>query len=210
MKSLFLFVCLLLGTWVCLPTASWAQQGQDTMITRSTIKDNTIFWQQGKLVQHKGGKLYAVEAPIQYSNGTTVSPDGQVRMPDGKTYTLKQKNAVSPQGRVVLVADDIFTYNTIIEQEKKVVGDTETRITTVDGKIVSVGNNKGRTTYPLGQVKRTQLLEQRVKLLEERAALLEKNLTAQERKSIEAYYNGLNKQLTALDQKLQALPAQVK
>lgn len=180
------------------------------MITRSTIKDNTIFWQQGKLVQHKGGKLYAVEAPIQYSNGTTVSPDGQVRMPDGKTYTLKQKNAVSPQGRVVLVADDIFTYNTIIEQEKKVVGDTETRITTVDGKIVSVGNNKGRTTYPLGQVKRTQLLEQRVKLLEERAALLEKNLTAQERKSIEAYYNGLNKQLTALDQKLQALPAQVK
>ncbi|AKQ47338.1 hypothetical protein TH63_19505 [Rufibacter radiotolerans] len=193
-----------------MPTASWAQQGQDTMITRSTIKDNTIFWQQGKLVQHKGGKLYAVEAPIQYSNGTTVSPDGQVRMPDGKTYTLKQKNAVSPQGRVVLVADDIFTYNTIIEQEKKVVGDTETRITTVDGKIVSVGNNKGRTTYPLGQVKRTQLLEQRVKLLEERAALLEKNLTAQERKSIEAYYNGLNKQLTALDQKLQALPAQVK
>lgn len=210
MKSISLFVFLFLGSLLSLPSTSWAQQGQDTMITRSNIKDNTIFWQQGKLVQHKGGKLYAVEAPIQYSNGTTVSPDGQVRTPDGKTYTLKQKNAVSPQGRVVLVADDIFTLNTIVEHEKKVVGDTDTRIVTVDGKIVSAGNNKSMMTYSLGQDKRTQLLEERVKLLEERTALLEKNLTAQERKSIEAYYNGLNKQLDAVNQKLQALSTPAK
>jgi hypothetical protein len=210
MKSFLLSVCLFLGTSFSLPLVSWAQQGQDSLVTRSNIKDNTIFWQQGKLVQHRGGKLYAVDAPVQYSNGTTVTPDGQVRLPDGKTYTLKQKNAVSPQGRVVLVADDIFTLNTIIEQEKKVVGDTETRIVTVNGKIVSAGNNKNTITYPQGLDKRTQLLEQRVKLLEERAALLEKNLSGQERKSIEAYYNGLNKQLAAVNQKLQALLAQAK
>ncbi|GAB2552259.1 DUF6799 domain-containing protein [Rufibacter soli] len=210
MKSFLLSVCLFLGTSFSFPLVSGAQQGQDSLVTRSNIKDNTIFWQQGKLVQHRGGKLYAVEAPVQYSNGTTVTPDGQVHLPDGKTYTLKQKNAVSPQGRVVLVADDIFTHNTIIEQEKKVVGDTETRIVTVNGKIVSAGNNKNTITYPQGLDKRTQLLEQRAKLLEERAALLEKNLSSQERKSIEAYYNGLNKQLTVVNQKLQALPAQAK
>jgi hypothetical protein len=210
MKSVSLFVILLLGSLFFGPAPTWAQQGQDSIITRSTIKDNTIFWQQGKLVQHRGGKLYAVEAPVQYPNGTTVAPDGQVRLPDGKTYTLKQKNAVSPQGRVVLVADDIFTHNTIVEHEKKVVGDTETRIVTVNGKMVSAGNNKNTITYPQGQDKRTQLLEQRVKLLEERAALLEKNLSASERNTIEAYYNGLNKQLATVNQKLQALAAPAK
>ncbi|WP_210489503.1 DUF6799 domain-containing protein [Rufibacter aurantiacus] len=189
---------------------AWAQQTSDSLITRSNIKDNTIFWQQGKLVQHRGGKLYEVQEPVQYSNGTVVSPSGQVNLAGGKTYTLKQKNAVNPQGKVVLVADDIFTHNTIIEHEKKVVGDTEVRILTVDGQIVSAGNQKQKVTYTLAQEKRIQLLEQIVKLQEQRNALLEANLTAQERKSIEAYYNGLNKQLTSVNQQLQALSPPVK
>ncbi|WP_210461970.1 DUF6799 domain-containing protein [Rufibacter roseolus] len=189
---------------------AWAQQTSDSLITRSNIKDNTIFWQQGKLVQHRGGKLYEVQEPVQYSNGTVVSPSGQVNLSGGKTYTLKQKNAVNPQGKVVLVADDIFTHNTIIEHEKKVVGDTEVRILTVDGQIVSAGNQKQKVTYTLAQEKRIQFLEQIVKLQEQRNALLEANLTAQERKSIEAYYNGLNKQLTSVNQQLQAISPPVK
>ncbi|MBC3540455.1 DUF6799 domain-containing protein [Rufibacter sediminis] len=205
--TLYLLVAF---TFLATASTSWAQQTSDSLITQANIKDNTIFWQQNKLVQHRGGKLYEVQEPVQYSNGTIVSPSGQVRLPDGKTYTLKQKNAVNPQGKVVLVADDIFTHTTIVEHEKKVVGDTEVRIVTVDGQIVSAGNQKQKFTYVLPEEKRMKLLEQIVQLQEQRAALLEANLTASERKSIEAYYNGLNKQLTAVNQQLQTLATPVK
>ncbi|WP_207436248.1 DUF6799 domain-containing protein [Sabulibacter ruber] len=210
MKRTALYAVLLLVALLNLPEAAFAQQTGDSLVTKANIKDNTIFWQQGKLVQHKAGKLYELQEPIQYSNGTVVSPTGQVRLPDGKNYMLKQKNAVSPQGRVVLVADDIFTHDTIIEHEKQVVGDTETRIVVVDGQMVSAGNNKQKFTYSLAQEKKIQLLEQMVKLLEQRTALLEANLTPAERRSIEAYYDGLNKQLTVVNQQLQALPTSVK
>ncbi|KAA3440752.1 DUF6799 domain-containing protein [Rufibacter hautae] len=210
MKRTVLYRLSFFLAFICLSELSLAQQTSDSLITRSNIKDNTIFWQQGKLVQHRGGKLYEVQEPVQYSNGTVVSPSGQVSLAGGKTYTLKQKNAVNPQGKVVLVADDIFTHNTIIEHEKKVVGDTEVRILTVNGQIVSAGNQKQKFTYSLAQEKRIQLLEQLVKLQEQRNALLEANLTAQERQSIEAYYNGLNKQLTSVNQQLQALSPPVK
>ncbi|ALI99290.1 DUF6799 domain-containing protein [Rufibacter tibetensis] len=205
MKRTILYSLVCIVALSCAPYLSTAQQTSDSLITRSTIKDNTIFWQQGKLVQHKGGRLFEVQEPVQYSNGTVISPNGQVRLPNGKNYMLKQKNAISPQGNVVLVADDIFTHNTIVEHEKKVVGDTEVRIVTVDGQIVSAGNNKQQFTYPTAKEKRIQLLEQMVNLMEQRTALLEANLTPAERKSIEAYYNGLNKQLASVNQQLQAL-----
>ncbi len=192
------------------PQATFAQQRADALITQANIKDNTIFWHKGKLVQHRGGQLYELQEPVQYNSGTVVSPNGQVRLPDGKNYTLKQKNAVNPQGRVVLVADDIFTHTTIVEHEKKVVGDTEVRIQTVDGKMVSAGNSQQKVTYTLPEEKRIHLLEQIIRLQEQRTALLEANLTAHERKKIEAYYNGLNKQLTAVNQQLQALSPPVK
>ncbi|GGK84607.1 DUF6799 domain-containing protein [Rufibacter glacialis] len=208
---LYSFSLLLLSVALsCVPHFSLAQQTSDSLITRATIKDNTIFWQQGKLVQHRGGKLYELQEPVQYKNGTVVSPNGQVRLPDGKNYTLKQKNAVNPQGRVVLVADDIFTHTTIIEHEKKVVGDTEIKITTINGQVVSAGNNQQQITYTTAQMKRLQLLEQIVHLLEQRNALLEANLTPAERKGIEAYYNGLNKQLASVNQQLEALSPPVK
>ncbi|RNI23409.1 DUF6799 domain-containing protein [Rufibacter latericius] len=202
----FLFIVIILSS----AHASLAQQTSDSLLTQANIKDNTIFWKQDKLVQHRGGKLYEVQEPVQYSNGTIVSPTGQVRLPDGKNYTLKQKNAVNPQGRVVLVADDIFTHHTIVEHEKKVVGDTEVRIVTVDGQMVSAGNQKRKYTYSLAQEKKIKLLEQLVKVQEQRAALLEGKLTASEQKSIEAHFNGLNKQLSTINQLLQTLSSSVK
>jgi hypothetical protein len=210
MKSLVLYSFLMIAACLGIPQAIFAQQKADSLITQASIKDNTIFWHQGKLVQHRAGKLYELQEPVQYSSGTVVSPSGQVRLPDGQNYTLKQKNAVNPQGRVVLVADDLFTHNTIVEHEKKVVGDTEVRIQTVDGKMVSAGNSAQKVTYALPEEKRIQLLEQIVKLQEQRTALLEANLTPAERKNIEAHYNGLNKQLNAINLQLQALPPAVK
>ncbi|WP_205503459.1 DUF6799 domain-containing protein [Rufibacter psychrotolerans] len=204
---LFFLAAVLLGG---LPRAASAQVHADSLITRANIKDNTIFWHQGKLVQHRGGKLYEVQEPVQYGSGTIVSPSGQVRLPNGRNYVLKQKNAVSPQGHVVLVADDIFTHEAIVQHETQTVGDTETRILVVDGQVVSAGNNKQKVTYTLPQEREIQLLEQMVKLLEQRTALLEANLSPAERSSIKAYHEGLNKQLAALDQQLQALPTTVK
>ncbi len=156
-------------------------------------------------MQNKGGQLYEVQEPFQYANGTVVLPDGRVRTPDGKTVALKPKNAVSPQGRVVLVADDIFTYGAIVNHERQVVGDTETRIVVIDGQVTTVSNHQEKHVYSLAQEKKIQLLEQLVSLLEQRAKLLETALTAADRKTIQAYYDGLNKQLAAVEFQLQKL-----
>ncbi|WP_066833041.1 DUF6799 domain-containing protein [Rufibacter ruber] len=210
MKAFVLPLCFLAAALCGTSTVALAQQttaSSDSLVTRANIKDNTIFWRDGKLVQNKGGKLHEVQEPIVYDNGTTVLPDGRVRTKDGKTLTLKLKHAVSPQGRVVLVADDIFTYGAIVDHERQVVGDTETRIVVIDGQVSSVSNHKEKQVYSLGQEKRIQLLEQLVQLLEQRSKLLEAALSDSDRKNMEAYYNGLNKQLSAVELQLKNLPA---
>ncbi|RNI32627.1 hypothetical protein EFA69_04735 [Rufibacter immobilis] len=206
MKRTLLYTCILLFAATLLPDHVLAQQTQDSVRHTANLKDNTIFWREGKLVHHKGGNVSELREPVQYSNGTVVSPNGQVRLANGKTYTLKQKNAVSPQGQIVLAADDIFTHTTIVDHEKQVVGDTETRINVIDGQIVSAGNQKQTYTYSLAQDRKIKLLEQLVKLMEQRTALLEANLTPAERRSIEAHHSGLDKQLSIINQQLQALP----
>lgn len=214
MRSYFLSFILLLSFLASSSLSASAQEqttaSTDSLVTRANIKDNTIFWQQEKLVQHKGGQLFEVQDAIEYPNGTVVFSDGRVRTHEGKTLTLKQKHAINPQGRVVLVADDIFTYATIIGHERQTVGDTETKIVVIDGKIASVASGDEKQVYNLGREKKIKLLEQKIKLLEQRAKLLETALTDAERQSIEAYYNGLNRQIANVNHLINILPPAVK
>ncbi|MFC6996188.1 DUF6799 domain-containing protein [Rufibacter roseus] len=214
MKNIYLAFCLLLTFSVCSGITASAQAqtstSSDTVLTKTTIKDNTIFWQQDHLVQHKGGRLLKVQDPIQYENGTIVFADGRVRTPDGKTLVLEKKHAINPKGRIVLVADDLFTHDTIIKHERQTVGDTETRIVVIDGKIASVANNKEQQVYSTGLNEKAQLLEKMTELLEQRLKLLETALTPAEMRKIQGYYDGLNKQITIVEEEIKSLTSSVK
>jgi len=206
MKPRYLLLSLLMPLLVAnaFPAAGQAQTKApaNSEAGSANLKNNTIFWQQGRLVQHLNGKLLPVQAPVTYANGTVVLADGKVQTPDGNTQVLQQKEAVNPQGRVVLAADDLFAHHAILAHEREVVGDTETKIVVIDGKIASVAHGKEKQVYGIGQEEKIQLLEQMVQLLQQRSALLEDSLSKAELKSIQGHYQGLNKQLSIVENQL--------
>ncbi|AMM50546.1 hypothetical protein TH61_04265 [Rufibacter sp. DG15C] len=211
MKPYFLLALLFACSFLGLSTTTQAQttpSKTDSLITRATIKDNTIFWNQNRLVRHSQGNLEAIDEPVKYPNGTSISPEGKVRLANGKTYTLSMKQAINPQGNIVLVADDLFTYNAIQEQERQVAGDTETKIVVINGQISSIKESGKTNATPTGMQKKVELTRQLVDLLEQRSKLLEAKLAATEKDKTAAQVKGLNARIASVERDLQRLGAQ--
>ncbi|GAA4311602.1 hypothetical protein GCM10023183_30430 [Nibribacter koreensis] len=211
MKTLFTLSLLAVLAFSGFSNGAMAQtttSGTDSLVTRSTLKDNTIFWNQNRLVRHNQGNLEPIDATVQYPNGTSISPEGKVRLSNGRTSTLSLKQAINPQGKIVLVADDLFTYSTIQEQERQVAGDTETKIVVINGQISSIKESGKVTTTSVGLQRQVELTQQLVDLLEQRTKLLEARLAASEKEKTAAQIKGMNARIATVERDLQRLGTQ--
>ncbi|QHL87756.1 hypothetical protein GU926_10075 [Nibribacter ruber] len=205
MKAVFYLLALLLAAVSLSPATALAQDSstpQDTVLTRQNIKDNTIFWNQNRLVRHNKGELEPLDTPAKYPNGTTVSPEGKVRLPNGRTITLQLKQAVNPQGKIVLAADDLFTYTAIQEQERQVAGDTETRIVVINGQISSIKQSGKVTASNIGLQKQVELTQQLVSLLEQRSQLLEAAMAPADKEKAASQTRYLTNRIAAVERDL--------
>lgn len=200
LRLLYLMALMVLGTslWASAQTAA---SGASTV----TYKDNTVFWRDSVLVHHQSGQFTPVSSAIKYPNGTTISADGTVQLANGKTQKLKLHQALSPQGKIVLAADDIFTVATIQQTEQQVVGDTETKLFMVNGQLTSVTSGAKAADHQQYTQRQIALLEKMNALLEKRATLVEASLTEEQRMQINAQRNLLDAKIAAIDRRLKGM-----
>ncbi len=137
-----------------------------TMPKAGLLRDGA-FRRQGQMMRLQAGRASRVGAPVGLANGTTVRPNGLLVTANGRRQLLPENHAVTMQGAVVLLRDDMLTPRAIDERAQAVLGSTgETRIA-VPAKPMA------GTQLPPRLTARLLRAEQRLALLEEMTARLE-------------------------------------
>ena len=96
--------------------------------TPAQLKDG-VFRRAGTMFELRAGHASPLTAPLTLPSGTVVQPDGLVVQPDGTRQTLPDGRAVTMQGQVVGLADDMLRGEAIVARDQRVTGAQPTRLT---------------------------------------------------------------------------------
>ncbi|MCA8832141.1 DUF6799 domain-containing protein [Hymenobacter pini] len=162
-----LFCGLLLGSLCSLASLSAAQAQTTTAPTaRATaqLKDGA-YRRDGKTFRLQAGQSFPLSAPLRFTNGLTLRPDGIMVSKNGNRQLLENGKAINMQGDVVIYRDDMMTPEAIARHDEQATGSSGT--TTVEipasANLSALNTELQRTTQRLDQLRQlSQLLDQRV------------------------------------------------
>ncbi|SNS03155.1 DUF6799 domain-containing protein [Hymenobacter mucosus] len=118
-------VLLLAGLWTAVPAASQAQSSTSTTANGFALKDGA-YRLNGVVMQLQAGQSTRLSAPLKFTNGLTLRPDGIMVAKDGARQLLGEGKAINPQGDVVNLRDDMMAAEAIQQYDQKVTGATPT------------------------------------------------------------------------------------
>lgn len=98
MKKLF----LVLATVAC-SFGAIAQEGkmqEQKMQSNQKMKD-CVMMKDGKMMIKKDGKMTSMEYDMTMSNGSVISPNGMVKMKDGKTMQMHNGDKMDMNGEMM-------------------------------------------------------------------------------------------------------------
>lgn len=121
-----------------------------------SLKDGA-FRENGVVMKLQAGQAYRLEGPLQLSDGSVINPSGILVKKDGTRQLLSNGQAVTMQGSVVNLRDDMQTAASIEQRNRAVAGGRgETSITGLPVAPVSAAS-----------LQQLQALERRVALLQQ-------------------------------------------
>ncbi|WP_152981490.1 DUF6799 domain-containing protein [Hymenobacter sp. AT01-02] len=118
-------VLLLAGLWTAVPAASQAQSSTGTTANGFALKDGA-YRLNGVVMQLQAGQSTRLSAPLKFTNGLTLRPDGIMVAKDGARQLLGEGKAINQQGDVVNLRDDMMAAEAIQQYDQKVTGATPT------------------------------------------------------------------------------------
>ena len=131
------------------------------------LKDGA-FRRNGTIMRLQAGRVSRLTAPLTLANGAMVRADGTIAEPDGRSQSLPEGSAVTMQGDIVLLRDDMLTPDAIEELARTV--------TATAGATVFMMPSLPASAVPprlLAQLLRT---EQKLALLEQMSDKLERRM----------------------------------
>lgn len=133
------------------------------------LKDG-VFRQNGLTMRLLAGQISRLSAPLTLENGAVVRSNGIIVGLNGSHELLPENHAITMQGSIVLLRDDMFTPGTIALRSQTVTGSSgETRFTVP--KSAATANGTDVSPRLTAKLLRT---EQRLAMLEEMTTYLER------------------------------------
>ena len=185
---LLAFVPVLFAPAAAAQSGSAARSGSPSL---AQLRDG-VFRRQGQTMRLRAGRASRLTAPLMLENDATVSPSGVLTAANGRRQQLPNNYAVTMQGNLVLLRDDMLTPRAIAEQAQTVTGSTgEARF---EAPISAATNSQ----VPPRLAAKLLCTEQRLAVLEDMTLRLERRTQARS-----AALAPLNQQLSAVNAELQ-------
>ncbi|RSK30095.1 DUF6799 domain-containing protein [Hymenobacter metallilatus] len=148
-----------------LTTAALTAQAQQTApgTTAAQLKDGA-FRRNGKVFRLQAGQTTPLSAPLRFTNGLTLRPDGIMVSKNGTRQLLENGKAVNMQGDVVIYRDDMMTPEAIARHDEQATGSagTTTVAIPVATNLAAIATQLQNTAQRLDQLRQlSQLLDQR-------------------------------------------------
>ena len=164
---------LLLAGFLVLVAAQYVQaQSEPTAkaaAPKAALLKDGVYRKNGLIMRLQAGQASRLSAPLTLENGAVVRPTGIIVGPKGSRELLPENHAITMQGTIVLLRDDMFTPSTIDRSSLAATGSTgETQLTVPSSAATASGS--GLSPRLTAKLLRT---EQRLAMLEEMASYLE-------------------------------------
>ncbi|RSK42957.1 DUF6799 domain-containing protein [Hymenobacter perfusus] len=154
----------LLGALLLVAEATTLAQTVPAVAATAQLKDGA-FRRDGKIFRLQAGQASPLSAPLRFSNGLTLRPDGIMVGRNGTRQLLENGKAVNMQGDVVIYRDDMMTPEAIYQHDEQTTGSAGT--TTVS--IPTATNLAALAPMLQSTTQRLEQLRQLSVLLNERA-----------------------------------------
>jgi hypothetical protein len=157
--SRVLLLCCLFGA-----AAMSGAQTQPTPATAAAQLKDGAFRRNGKTFRLQAGQAFPLSAPLRFTNGLTLRPDGIMVSKNGIRQLLENGKAVNLQGDVVLYRDDMMTPEAIARHDEQATGSAGTTTVPIpaSANLAALATELQRTAQRLNQLQQlSALLDQR-------------------------------------------------
>ena len=185
---------LAVGLFAVSAPVAFAQAPSKKMsVSQANQLRDGVFRQQGKVMRLEAGRVSRLSAPLVLADGATVRTDGLMVAANGRRQQLPDNHAITMQGTIVLLRDDMLSPRAIEQRAQMVVGSAgETRLA-IPATPAAGSQLPPRLTASLLRA------EQRLALLEEMTSQLE-----QRTRPVSAGTRPLDQQLSQVNAELRA------